>query len=77
MGCLHKPSELLFNPEGREVMIVRSRNEWAYLWLAWNEELELANKRKKKLYVSLGDNDIIRRVRANAEKKLEIPIDLT
>jgi hypothetical protein len=82
MGCLHKPSKLLFDPNGREVMIVRPRNEWAYLWLAWNEVLRDANKidtskrRKKIVYVSLGDNEIIRLVRANVEKKLEIPIEL-
>jgi hypothetical protein len=76
MGYLHKPSKLLFDPTCKEVMIVRPRNEWAYLWLAWNEELEEANKGKKRVYVSLGDKAIISKVWANAEKKLEIPIEL-
>jgi hypothetical protein len=82
MGCLHKPSKLLFDSTCREVMIVRPRSEWAYLWLAWNEELEKANRidtvksKKKRVYVSLGDKAIISKVRVNAEKKLQLPIDL-
>jgi hypothetical protein len=82
MGCLHKPSKVLFDHTCREVMIARPRNQWAYFWLAWNEVLEEANKvhtakrGKPRLYASLGDKAIISKVRANAEKKLEIPIEL-
>jgi hypothetical protein len=80
MAFLHEPSELMFNAKSTGVMAVRPRNEWAYFWLAWNEELELKNrdqsKKKKPKYVSLADRNLLQAVRANAHKKLEIPITL-
>jgi hypothetical protein len=82
MGYHKQPSKILFDCTCREVMIVRPRSEWAYLWLAWNEELQKANKRettdfrRKKVYVSLGNKSLISNVRLNVEQKLEIPIDL-
>ena len=63
-------------------MIVRPRREWAYLWIAWNEELQKANvidtskRKKKQVYVSLGNKELMKNVRENAEQKLEIPINL-
>jgi hypothetical protein len=76
IGCLHKPSKLLFDPHCRAVMIVRPRNEWAYLWISWNEELLEENKKKKRSYVSLGEKKLISRVRDNAAQKLTIQTDL-
>jgi hypothetical protein len=78
MGYLHKPSKLLFNSASKEVMIVTQRSEWAYHWLAFNEEMMKATKvvRGKTVYVSLGNKEFISKVRANAKQKLEIPIEL-
>jgi hypothetical protein len=82
MGYHKQPSKVLFDSTRREVMIVRPRSEWAYLWIAWNEELQKANKiettsrRKKRVYVSLGNKLLISNVRFNVEQKLEIPIEL-
>ena len=82
MGYLHKPSESLFDVSCKDIMIVRPRSEWAYLWIAWNEELQKANvidtskRKKKQVYVSLGNKELMKNVRENAEQKLEIPINL-
>jgi hypothetical protein len=63
-------------------MIVQPRSEWAYLWIAWYEELEKADNfsavgnKKTKVDVLLGDKEIISKVRLNAEEKLKLPIDL-
>jgi hypothetical protein len=80
MAFLHEPSELLFDANCSGIMAVRHRNEWAYLWLAWNEELRAKNgeqsEGKKNNYVSLADANLLRKVRDNAKKKLEIPKNL-
>jgi hypothetical protein len=81
MAFLHEPSLSLFDANCSGVMAVRPRNEWAYLWLAWNEELQSKNgeqsKEKKQIYVSLADRNLLTKVRDNAEKKLAIPITLS
>jgi hypothetical protein len=81
MAVLHKPSDSLFDSINSGVMAVRPRNQWAYFWLAWNEELRSINEgpttKKKKKYVSLTDSNLLKVVRENAQKKLEIPIVLT
>jgi hypothetical protein len=79
MGFLHKPTKKLFDHESPGVMIVRPRNEWAYIWLAWNEELSKANKNSHKtnVYVSLSDEKLLSLIRKNIKEKLEIDISLT
>jgi hypothetical protein len=80
MAFLHEPSASLFDSNHSGVMAVRPRNEWAYLWLAWNDELRNKNgeqsTEKKSHYVSLADGDLLKKVRDNAKKKLAIPIKL-
>ena len=47
------------------VMIVRPRNEWAYAWYVWNEELRKRNTNRTiaKPMVDLGSEEIIMKVR--------------
>ena len=77
VGYLHKRSPKLFDHESPGVMIVRPRNEWAYIWLAWNEELSKANRRRSNDYVSLSDEKLLSLIRKNIKEKLEIDISLT
>ena len=67
----HVHSSLLFDRINKGVMVVRPRNEWAYVWLAWNDILVDANCEKKfrkskrrphRRYVSMGDKTLIRGV---------------
>ena len=76
----HVPSKTLFDPYNSGVMIVRPRNEWAYVWLAWTEILEQQNteakyrrskRRQARRYVSMGDPKIIKMVQANVDSYLE------
>eukprot|EP00980_Cylindrotheca_fusiformis_P011166 scaffold2562_cov78-Cylindrotheca_fusiformis.AAC.2 len=39
----HQPTPNLFDHRTPNIMTVRPRNEWAYIWLAWTEELKKAN----------------------------------
>jgi hypothetical protein len=77
VGFLHKRSPKLFDHESPGVMIVRPRNEWAYIWLAWNEELSKANRKRSNDYVSLSDEKLLSSIRKNIKEKLEIDISLT
>jgi hypothetical protein len=79
VGFMHKPTPQLFDPESTGVMIVRPRNEWAYIWLAWNEELSKANRRstRNNEYVSLSNEKLLSSIRKNIKEKLEIDISLT
>jgi hypothetical protein len=79
VGFMHKPTPKLFDPESTGVMIVRPRNEWAYIWLAWNEELSKANWRstRNNEYVSLSNEKLLSSIRKNIKEKLEIDISLT
>jgi hypothetical protein len=79
VGFLHKPTTKLFDHESPGVMIIRPRNEWAYIWLAWNEELSETNRKRSRTngYVSLSDDGLLSRIRKNIKEKLEIDISLT
>jgi hypothetical protein len=67
----HVHSSLLFDRINKGVMVVRPRNEWAYVWLAWNDVLVDANSEEKfrkskrrphRRYASLGDKALIKSV---------------
>jgi hypothetical protein len=71
LAFAHERSPHLFNHNKQGVCIVRPRNEWAYLWLAWNEVLheenskevyEARNRRDNRRYVSLNDESVLERV---------------
>ena len=76
---LHVHSSLLFDPIHKGVMVVRPRNEWAYVWLAWNEVLVEANsedkfrrskRRPHRRYVSMGDKQLLKRVIQKSDELL-------
>jgi hypothetical protein len=79
LAVLHVHTSLLFDRINRGVMVVRPRNEWAYVWLAWNEVLMEANSEEKfrrskrrphRRYVSMGDKTIIKTVIQKSDELL-------
>ena len=76
----HVPVNTLFDPFYAGVMIVRPRNEWAYVWLAWTEVLEEENsetkyrrskRRPARRYVSIGDPKMVKKAQAKVKSYLE------
>eukprot|EP00428_Durinskia_dybowskii_P015260 CAMPEP_0170207474 /NCGR_PEP_ID=MMETSP0116_2-20130129/3314_1 /TAXON_ID=400756 /ORGANISM="Durinskia baltica, Strain CSIRO CS-38" /LENGTH=1164 /DNA_ID=CAMNT_0010457931 /DNA_START=4517 /DNA_END=8013 /DNA_ORIENTATION=+ len=76
----HVPTNTLFDPYNTGVMVVRPRNEWAYVWLAWTEVLKEENseskfrrskRRQTRRYVSMGDPKITRKAQARVKWYLE------
>ena len=72
--CFHHDpptEESLFHPSNHGFMLIRPRNEWAYVWLAWSKTLRESNSQarlsNRKSYVDLGSDHIMRQVR----KKLQ------
>jgi hypothetical protein len=66
LGIDHNPaSKLLQATAKRSVMIVRSRNEWAYAWYVWNQHLKIknVNRTQAKPFVDLGTDDMVSKVR--------------
>ena len=68
----HEPQSSLFNPNKRGVCVVRPRNEWAYLWLAWNDVLKDENsldahqsrrRRDDRRYISFNTRHVIKKVK--------------
>jgi|GEM_PF-4704884 hypothetical protein len=63
--------ETLFNASKNGFMAVRPRNEWAYVWFAWNEILQQSNSSTRvscrKAYVDMGNEHLVRQVK----KKLQ------
>eukprot|EP00980_Cylindrotheca_fusiformis_P005080 scaffold1076_cov81-Cylindrotheca_fusiformis.AAC.4 len=45
LAYLLQPASQLFDHRNKHVMALRPRNEWAYIWLAWTEELVKANSK--------------------------------
>jgi hypothetical protein len=77
----HVPTNALFDPYNSGVMVIRPRNEWAYVWLAWTGVLEEENseikyrrskRRQNRRYVSLGDCKMLRKVQAKVKAYLEL-----
>ena len=75
----HIHSSMLFDRNNKGVMVVRPRNEWAYVWLAWNEVLVEANSEEKfrrskrrphRRYVSMGDKQVIKSVIQKSDELL-------
>lgn len=75
----HVHSSLLFDRTNKGVMVVRPRNEWAYVWHVWNNVLVEANsdekfrkskRRPHRRYVSMGDKTIIKSVIQKSEEML-------
>ena len=56
----------------RSVMVVRSRNEWAYAWVVWNRYLKVKNNNRTqaKPFVDLGTESMITKVRKLVEESL-------
>jgi hypothetical protein len=69
----HEPPKdnTLFHATNNGFMLVRPRNEWAYVWIAWSETLRESNSpnrvSSRKAYVDLGSEYVVRQVR----KKLQ------
>jgi hypothetical protein len=68
----HESQSALFNPNKRGVCIVRPRNEWAYLWLAWNDVLKEENsldahhsrrRRDDRRYISFNTRHVLKKVK--------------
>lgn len=62
-----------FDPSNTGIMVVRPRNEWAYLWMAWNKALRQRNKTnvsRNKVYVDLADDHLVRQVRKKLDEIL-------
>lgn len=69
----HVPTNSLYDPYNSGMMIIRPRNEWAYVWLAWTEVLKEENseskfhrrkRRQNRRYVSLCDPKVVKKVHA-------------
>jgi hypothetical protein len=72
--CFHHepPNEgVLFHSTHNGFMLIRPRNEWAYVWLAWSDTLRESNSParvvNRKSYVDLGSEHVLRLAR----KKLQ------
>jgi Plavaka transposase len=69
----HEPPKqnALFHAANNGFMMIRPRNEWAYVWIAWSETLRESNSQtrvnNRKSYVDLGSEHVVRQVR----KKLQ------
>jgi hypothetical protein len=77
----HESHASLFNPNKRGVCVVRPRNEWAYLWLAWNDVLTAENslvshqarkRRNDRRYVSFNGHHIVQKVKNKLQAYLSI-----
>jgi hypothetical protein len=68
----HEPQATLFNPNKRGVCVVRPRNEWAYLWIAWNDVLKEENspvahnarrRRNDRRFISFNTRHVLQKVK--------------
>ena len=80
----HEPHANLFNPNKRGVCVVRPRNEWAYLWVSWNDVLKEENsfeahqarkRRDDRRYVSFNGRHIIQKVKNQLQIYLSVEND--
>ena len=80
----HDSHPNLFNPNKRGVCVVRPRNEWAYLWLAWNDVLKEENsltahqarkRRDDRRYVSFNGRQILQKVKNKLQMYLSVQND--
>jgi hypothetical protein len=80
----HDTHAHLFNPNKRGVCVVRPRNEWAYLWVAWNDVLKEENsfaahqarkRRDDRRYVSFNGRQIMQKVKAQLQTYLSVDDD--
>lgn len=67
----------LFDYRNTGIKMVRSRNDWAYTWVAWNDILQQSNspaavKRRQNTLVDLGSDHVINKVHKRAEEYLRI-----
>jgi hypothetical protein len=81
LAYAHESHETLFNPTKRGICVVRPRNEWAYLWVAWNDVLTEENtqaahqarkRRDDRRFVSFNGRQIIQKVKNKLEFYLSI-----
>ena len=73
--CFHHepPKEAaLFDSLHNGFMLVRPRNEWAYVWLAWSEILRESNSptrvSNRRSFVDLGSEHVVRQVRRKLQE---------
>jgi hypothetical protein len=80
----HESHGTLFNPNKRGVCVVRPRNEWAYLWVAWNDVLKEENspgahqarkRRDDRRYVSFNTRQVLQKVKNKLDEYLLIQHD--
>ena len=79
LSVTHVHSSVLFDRINKGIMVIRPRNEWAYVWLMWNDVLIEANsdekfrksrRRPHRRYVSMGDRTVIKSVIQKSEELL-------
>jgi len=77
----HESHATLFNSNKRGICVVRPRNEWAYLWLAWNDVLSDENslaahqarkRRNDRRYVSFNSRHIVEKVKNKLQVYLSV-----
>ena len=80
----HEPQNTLFNPNKRGVCVVRPRNEWAYVWIAWNHILQEENstgahqarkRRDDRRYISFNTRHVLQKVKIKLLEYLSVPHD--
>lgn len=80
----HQSQSTLFNPNKRGVCVVRPRNEWAYLWIAWNHVLKDENsvaahqarkRRDDRRYISFNTRHVLHKVKNKVDEYLSIQHD--
>lgn len=74
----HEPPKdnTLFHATNNGFMLVRPRNEWAYVWIAWTEILRESNSpnrvSNRKAYVDLGSEHVVRKVRKKLQEYMAL-----
>ncbi len=80
----HDSHTNLFNPNKRGICVVRPRNEWAYLWLAWNVVLKEENsleahaarkRRDDRRYISFNTRHVLQKVKKQLDEYLSLEHD--
>jgi hypothetical protein len=84
LAYAHESHATLFNHNKRGVCIVRPRNEWLYLWLAWNDVLmdenslaahQARKRRNDRRYVSFNGRQTIQKVKCKLSAYLSVERD--
>ena len=84
MTIPHRSTKTMFDASNNGFMCVRPRDEWSYLWIAWNDILMKKNKNvgsiigKRKTmgkYINLNDTTMICETRESVTRMLEENLD--